>query len=124
MQQIANKPRDLDSDTFYKLRRLELALTGEPCLTCARDFELYPVKDKISKAPPRGGVTVVIVNRRGAEVVNLGSYTSIDSIPSMQRVEAPRGGFTNDSFGCNLDIEIRDSRGQSLARSPVCVDSM
>jgi hypothetical protein len=95
-----------------------------PCLDCARDFELAPVKDSIMKAPPSGGVTIVIVNTRGAEVVNLGSYRSIDSIPSMQRVEAPRGGFSNDSFGCNLEIEIRDSRGQSLARSPVCVDSM
>ncbi len=99
-------------------------ITDDPCLTCARDFDMYPVKDKILKAPPRGGVTVVIVNRRGAEVVNLGSYSSIDSIPPMQRVEAPRGGFSNDSFGCNLEIEIRDARGQSLARSPVCVDSM
>lgn len=100
-----------------------LAGSIDQCLNCARDFELSPVKETMQKAPPRGGVSVVILNQRGAEVINIGSYSSIELIPEIQRVEAPRGGFAEDSIGCNMTIEIRDSGGRSLASAPVCVDS-
>lgn len=100
----------------------DIRTTG-PCLTCARDFELTPVRDTISKAPPRGGVSVVVLNSRGAEVINLGSFSSIDAIPTTQRINPPRGGFSRDSVGCNLTLEVRDTRGLSLASSPVCVNT-